>query len=269
MKFTSQPIILRTALSSTDAQPITATHHPPLPPDGLSITVASSSRLVRPQSRSSDVGESQFAVPVMLAARQPLILIVSPESNTPDLYALVDLLRRSPGKYNYGAVGKGTLSHLAMELFLDTADLEAVHIKFSSAGQLFQALKAGDILVACLPAWAMLNSPQHTGTEMLAQSWQTRVALLPDVPTFSELGLSRATSSLWVGITTTAEVASSRAEDLFEGLSSLFNMASAQATIDTWPVVPGLEGPVPFAATLAAETARWSELIQRRSLVLD
>ena len=65
---------------------------------------------------------------------------------------LVDLIRRNPGKYTFGSIGTGSLSHLAMAAIALKAGAQLVHVPYASSPQAMTALIRNDVQMVCLPA---------------------------------------------------------------------------------------------------------------------
>ena len=118
-------------------------------PDGYTILVASSSYVVNPSLYAKNPYDpfKDFA-PVTLAAASPNILVVNADFPAKSVKELVDLVKQSPGKYNYAMPGTGTTPHLAGELFKLTFKLDLATVPFNGAGPAIQSAVAGHTPVA-------------------------------------------------------------------------------------------------------------------------
>ena len=118
-------------------------------PDGYTILVASSSFVVNPSLYAKNPYDpfKDFA-PVTLAAASPNILVVNADFPAKTVKELVDLVKQSPGKYNYAMPGTGTTPHLAGELFKLTFKLDLATVPFNGAGPAIQSAVAGHTPVA-------------------------------------------------------------------------------------------------------------------------
>src|SRR4029079_19357453 len=83
---------------------------------------------------------------------QPSVLAVNADVPAKNTAELVALLKREPGKFNYGSIGNGSLSHLAMEAVAMKSGTQLVHIPYGSSPQAVTALIRGDVQIVCLPA---------------------------------------------------------------------------------------------------------------------
>ena len=82
----------------------------------------------------------------------PSVLAVNADVPARNATELVALLKRESGKFNYGSIGNGSLSHLAMEAIALKSGTQLVHIPYGSSPQAVTALIRGDVHIVCLPA---------------------------------------------------------------------------------------------------------------------
>src|SRR5262249_26335322 len=89
---------------------------------------------------------------ITMLTTQPSVLVVNSGLGVSSVGELVDLLRKNPGKYNYGSIGNGSLSHLAMEALALKSGTKMVHIPYPGSPQAMTAVLRNDVQMACLPA---------------------------------------------------------------------------------------------------------------------
>ena len=90
--------------------------------------------------------------PITQLVTQPSALAVNSDVKVNSPAELVALLKREPGKYNYGSIGNGSLSHLAMEAIALASGTQLVHIPYPSSPAAMTAIMRGDVQMGCLPA---------------------------------------------------------------------------------------------------------------------
>ena len=112
---------------------------------------------------------------------------------------LIALLKRNPGKYNFGSIGNGSLSHLAMEAIALKSGTQMVHVPYPSSPQAVTALMRGDVQMACLPAIAVTPQLGSGQIKILAISTAERDPLLPGIPTLKEQGID-VQADAWMGL---------------------------------------------------------------------
>ncbi len=239
-------------------------------PDGYTILLATSSThsigpVLTPDKLPYDVVKD-FA-PVAHAANAPSVLIVGKDSPAKTAKELIDLLKRNPGKYNFGSSGIGTYPHLAGEMFKWRAGgLFVVHIPYRGTGLVVTDLIAGQIgflMDSVVSAQTHIKSGR---VRALAVSGAKRSPSLPDVPTFAELGVSGMEFNNWFGVFAPAgtppEIVARLNRDINAIVRSpevieIFAKTGAQAAGGT---------PEQFAKTVRVESENWKAVIQRANI---
>ena len=92
---------------------------------------------------------------------------------------LIALLKREPGEYNFGSIGNGSLSHLAMEAIALQSGTTMVHIPYASSPAAMTAIIRGDVQMGCLPAISVTPHAGPGGVKILAVSTAKRSPYLP------------------------------------------------------------------------------------------
>ena len=130
---------------------------------------------------------------------QPSVLAVNADVPARTTAELVALLKREPGKFNFGSIGNGSLSHLAMEAIALKSGTRLVHIPYGSSPQAVTALIRGDVQIVCLPAISVVSQVPTGKVRALAVTSQKRSPLLPDLPTLNEGGID-VEANAWNGL---------------------------------------------------------------------
>jgi tripartite-type tricarboxylate transporter receptor subunit TctC len=115
-----------------------------------------------------------------------IVLVVNSESGIKNVQELIDVLRKSGGKLNYGSGGVGTPAHLSAELLLNSIGAEALHIPYKGASEAVNAL-LGKQVNFVLPIFSVALPHVKAGKlTALAVTGSKRNPVLPDVPTLTE-----------------------------------------------------------------------------------
>lgn len=125
--------------------------------------------------------------PVTLVARFPLVLVVNPAIPAKDLRQFIDLLRKNPGKYNYGSAGHATGTHLAAEWFRTLARVDIVHVPYKGTGAVTPDLVSGRISMMINGLPAETPNIKSGKVRALAVTTTSRAETLPDVPAMAEV----------------------------------------------------------------------------------
>ena len=117
-----------------------------------------------------------------------------------NLKELIAYAKANPGKLNYGSYGSGSQPHLAMEMLKSQAGLYIVHVPYRGLTQTVPATIAGDVQLTFSGAASSLAFIKSGRLKALAVGGKTRLALLPDVPTFTESGFPDVPANAWFGL---------------------------------------------------------------------
>jgi tripartite-type tricarboxylate transporter receptor subunit TctC len=169
-------------------------------PDGHTLLMATSSTNAANPHLYSRLGfnpAKDFA-PVAFVASVPNILVVpadSPSNSAADLLALV---RAKPGTINYASAGVGSSQHLAGAMLKSAAKIDIMHVPYKGSGPAALDLVAGHVDMM-LDTGSM---PHIRGQKLkpLAVASKSRLAMLPNVPTFDEVGVRGMYASAWYGV---------------------------------------------------------------------
>jgi len=207
--------------------------------------------------------------PVTIAATQPSVLVVAPRLGVDTTEALLALLRKNPGKYNFASMGGGTISHLAMEALAARSGTQIVHVPYSGSGPAVLALLSGDAQLACLPAAAVIPQIKAGKLKALAVATAKRSPILPDLPTLAEAGLQDVYADAWMGFVVPARTPRPIVQRIERELTAVLREPDVREKLraQTMEVVAGT--PEEFRATLASDLARWKPVIEKNHITLD
>jgi tripartite-type tricarboxylate transporter receptor subunit TctC len=173
------------------------------PPDGYTILMGLSSISIFPVSDringKAPLYELKDFAPIALVTADPTVLVVRTDGPYRTLKDFVDAARANPGKINYSSSGVYGTLHVAMEIFANAAGIKLFHVPYQGGGPAVTALLGGQVeALASGPAAAI--GQIKAGKMRALASWSTeRLALLPEIPTFKELGYD-AEFYIWSGV---------------------------------------------------------------------
>ncbi len=143
--------------------------------------------------------EKDFAV-LGLIANAPHVLAVRANLPYQELEQFVAAAKADPGKYTIASSGVGTIVQMGAELFRSEADIDLLHVPFKGGGPATQALLSGDVDITVNDMTTLKSFLSDGRLRPLAVAHTQRLGLLPDTPTFIELGLPNVVSSTWWGL---------------------------------------------------------------------
>jgi tripartite-type tricarboxylate transporter receptor subunit TctC len=149
-------------------------------PDGTTIGVSIGGPLVNNTLLYKTMPYDPFRdlAPITLAVNQPCVLVASNASGIGSVSELVAELQKNPSKYNYGSFGNGTMSHMVMVMIANQTNSQLVQVPYPGAAQVVQALVAGDVNLACIPAAPAV--PQAKAGKLKVLGHRRQQALQPD-----------------------------------------------------------------------------------------
>jgi tripartite-type tricarboxylate transporter receptor subunit TctC len=197
---------------------------------------------------------------ITLLVTQPSVLAVNATLGVDSTRAMLDLVRRNPGKYAFGSIGAGSLSHLAMAAIALKSGTQLVHVPYSSSPQAMTALIRNDVQMVCLPAIAVMPQLGSRALKVLAVSTPERSALLPDIPTLKEAGLD-VEADAWNGLIAPAGMAPAMAARIGRLVGEAIGRDDVRAKLAAQFMAPIPGTPAEFRARLDADLARWAPVI--------
>ncbi len=201
--------------------------------------------------------------PVSEVALSSVILVVSPTFAARSLPELVKLVQADPGQYTYGSYGMGTTGHILGELLKREAKLQMEHLPYNGGPPLANDLVAGHVkfgMIAVGSSMALLKAGKLIP---LAITGTSRSALLPDVPTFGELGYAGFEPDAWMGLLFPAGVPKERAALLSAEIARIVRDPDIRARIIALNLVPVGNTPEQFAGVLKYDYDKWRDVIQK------
>jgi tripartite-type tricarboxylate transporter receptor subunit TctC len=206
--------------------------------------------------------------PITQLITQPSALVVNNSLGVNSVAELVALLKREPGKYNFGSIGNGSLSHLAMEAIALRSGTQMVHIPYPGSPQAMTAVLRGDVQMACLPAISVTPQLASGKVKILAVSTAQRSALLPDIPTLKEAGID-VEADAWMGLIAPAKIPDVVVAKIHDEVVEAIKAPDIRDKLATQLMEPIGNSPAEFRALIEREVARWSPVIKAIDLKIN
>jgi tripartite-type tricarboxylate transporter receptor subunit TctC len=240
------------------------------PPDGYTILVHGSNFIVNPSLYATIPFDPyrDFA-PVTLAGTMPNVIVVHPSVPARNVNELIALVKANPGKYNYAHPSTGTTPHLAGELFKLTFGLDLVTVPFNGAGPAVQSVVAGHTPITFLalpPVASQIKSGNLRALVVLAKK---RSAVIPDVPTMEESGISGQESDALTGVVVPAGTPREIIDLLYREIAKAFVQPDVKERLATLGFQPVANTPEDYAAYIRTEIPKWGKIIKTASIRID
>lgn len=205
---------------------------------------------------------------VTLLATQPNVCAVNTALGITTVPQLIAHLKANPGKLNYGTIGNGSLSHLAVEAILQASGSQAVHIPYAASPAAMTALIRGDVHMVCLPALAVVSQQTNPAIKVLAITTAQRSALVPGVPTLKENGVD-VECDAWNGVIAPAATPAAIVDRLSKEIGDIVRIPEVREKLITQAMEPIPSTPAQFRARIQADIARWTPIIKAANIKVN
>ena len=139
-------------------------------------------------------------VHIINIAATPNVIAVHPSFPAKDHAAFVDALQKNPGKYSYGTAGSGSIGHLQTELYKSMTKTFMTHIPYRGSGPALNDAVAGQVPIVFDNLPSAMPFIKDKRLVAIAVAAPQRLAGLPDVPTFAEVGLPPVNRMAYYGV---------------------------------------------------------------------
>lgn len=233
------------------------------PADGYTLVmVVESSHAVNPNvyARPAYDPVKDFA-PISNMADVPNVLVVRPSFPAADLSAFVKELKAHPGRYSFGSSGNGGLSHVNGELFRHVSGTQMLHVPYKGLGPALTDLVSGqiDAVFDNIPSSASLI--QAGKIRPLAVAAKQRLALLPQVATYAELGLPAMNNPSWFGLGAPAGTPPRILDQLHQAVREALGDPGVIAAIEKLGAIPSPMSRAGFARLVVEQNAFWKKVL--------
>jgi tripartite-type tricarboxylate transporter receptor subunit TctC len=205
--------------------------------------------------------------PIAMVAGTPNVLVAAANVPATDVKSLVDYAKKN--KVSYGSAGQGSLTHLAMEQFRIAAGFDAVHAAYRGIGPAITDILGGQTQLMMPGLAAAVPHIRAGKMKPLAVTGLKRHPLLPEVPTFEELGYKGFDGVQWYGIVGPANMPPAVTKKLNDEINKALATPDLQKrltgeALDTMPMTPEQ-----FGKFMQADIAKWAKLAKERNITLD
>jgi tripartite-type tricarboxylate transporter receptor subunit TctC len=179
-------------------------------PDGYTILMTLSSISIFPVSDPLEGKPAPYQIsdfmPIALVTADPTVLVVRADSPYKTIQDFIAAAKANPGKINYSSSGVYGTLHVAMEMFAGAAGIQLFHIPYQGGGPAVTALLGGQVQALASGPAAAVGQIKGGKMRALAGWGAKRLELMPELPTFKELGYKDVEFYIWSGVVAPAAV---------------------------------------------------------------
>jgi tripartite-type tricarboxylate transporter receptor subunit TctC len=240
-------------------------------PDGYTIGMGTASTLaINPAAyRNLSFDVLKDIEPIVEIAAVPNIMSVHPSVAAKDMTEFIALAKRENGKLSYGSSGNGSVAHLMGEQFKLATGTDILHVAYRGSGPAMNDVVGGQIQVLFDNLPTSLPMVQGGKLRALAVSGPRRVGALPDVPTFTELGLNDLDWMAFFGLIAPAGTPAAIVARLREAAVKALAMPDIKHALDLQQAVVVGNTPQEFRAEIVRELARMKRAVDAAHIRID
>ena len=207
--------------------------------------------------------------PIINIAATPNIIAVHPSFPAKDYKGFIAELKKSAGKYSYSSSGTGGIGHLQMELYKSLTGTFVTHIPYRGAGPALNDTVAGQVPMIFDNLPSALPFIKENRLVPIVVAAPQRVAALPNVPTFKELGLEPVNRMAYYGIVGPKGLPKDVVDKVNAAVRKALEDPAVKKRIeDTGSIVVG-NTPEQFAEQIKAELSVYKDVVAKQKLALD
>ena len=208
--------------------------------------------------------------PIVLVAIVPNILVVNPRKVPVNgVQEFVALAKREPGKLTYGSGGNGSAAHIAAVAFSVAAGVQMEHVPYRGTGPMMTDLIAGTIDLTLTGGPPALPPVRAGQLRALGVSSLERMSSAPDIPTIDEQGVKGFDATQWYGLVAPAGTPRAIVDRLNAESARILRGDRLRPRLEAEGADPSPGTPEQFRELIAAERARWGELIRTANMRAD
>jgi len=236
-------------------------------PDGYTLMVGYvGTHGTNPAVRKLPYDAVKDFTPIAMVGGTPNVLVVPPSLPVKTLPEFIAYAKANKGKLSYGSSGPGTLTHLAMEQLKVASDIDVQHVAYRGIGPAITDILGGQTQALFPGLAAALPHIKAGKMRPLAITGTKRHPLLPDVPTFEELGYKGFDGVQWYGIVGPANLPPAIVATLNKAVNGALADPELRERLSGEALEPMPMTPEQFGKYMRDDIAKWSKVAKERNI---
>ena len=202
--------------------------------------------------------------------KAPGVIVINPKLIPAKNFAeLVAYLKANPGKVSYATPGNGTIGHMWGAQFIKATGVDMLHIPYRGAGPAINDVLGGQVPVYFDQVASSLPHIQGGKLRAIAVSWSERLAVLPDVPTYKEVGHPELNDPSWFGLVAPKSTPAAQVTRVQKAVAEALKDPAVKQRMDAQGLFVSGTSSADFTKQIASEVAKMKGVAAAAGISID
>lgn len=238
-------------------------------PDGYTLLVNPSLFVITPMLMKTQYDVLKDFTPVSNFGTVPLVIGVNPDIPAKNIQEFIALAKASPDKFTWGSEGVGSVGHLTMERLMREGDFKILVVQYKGTSPALIDLMAGRVSAMVSPVPNLIEQFRSGKVRPIAVTTETRLTILPNVPTLEESGFPNFEIGSWYGLWGPAGLPPNVVATLNAGVAEAVKTPKVMDLVVQQGLIPVGSNSADFAVFQNGEIAKYRKIITDANIKID